>query len=569
MRRWVVAVGVVTLVCLLSGLPVADATQDVGGADEDTVVVTVNPEGPDAVTVFFRVAETDNPYPRMAALAAEADVPVYNMTVRSVDAQVTTYVNGQTVSGGELYRTTLTTDLDRRTGPLGGAIPGETLAAFATAEEQTFVLFVPPGVSVVGGESWSHSLRAEGYVLTADDLTDEPVTYWYGLGSLLVLAAVLVGGSLGTYWLVRRTIRAIAARDDPLSDRVHAIRGTAANATLIGPVLPFAAGVWFGAVSLLSLLLDWALGTTPSGVVPTVTLWFIALGPFVCGPWVAATLATKPTYRDLIDVPYSLGNVLAEWAEGAAIRVAWYWVGVVAFVAFDQRISDQPIVGAALVTLLLVARAAVMPAVLRLLGRARPLSDDLQTELTDFCSRHGVTPRRIYRLDVGTETMVNGLLLGVPGLHTVFLTDDLVEACDRETIRAVLAHELGHLSHRHFLQRMALTLVFWYLAFFVYANVFTNLVTLAVAAWLYLQFGLGWLSQRHEYQADDYAAEATSPASMARALDQLASLNYIRRDTGTLYNLSAKHPSFEDRIDRLRDEKPPDEREDSESAADT
>ncbi len=130
------------------------------------------------------------------------------------------------------------------------------------------------------------------------------------------------------------------------------------------------------------------------------------------------------------------------------------------------------------------------------------------------------------------------------GKRIVFF-DTLLSRLDADEIEAVLAHELGHFRHRHILKRIAATFAIslgglwllgwlsnqpWFyqglgatpqagdalggyalLLFFMAMPVFTFV----------LQPLTSWLSRRHEFEADAFAASQSSAEDLSRALVKL------------------------------------------------
>ncbi len=130
------------------------------------------------------------------------------------------------------------------------------------------------------------------------------------------------------------------------------------------------------------------------------------------------------------------------------------------------------------------------------------------------------------------------------GKRIVFF-DTLLSRLDADEIEAVLAHELGHFKHRHILKRIVLTFAIslaglwllgwlstqpWFyqglgatpqagdalggyalLLFFMAMPVFTFV----------LQPLSSWLSRRHEFEADAFAARQSSAEDLSRALVKL------------------------------------------------
>jgi STE24 endopeptidase len=130
------------------------------------------------------------------------------------------------------------------------------------------------------------------------------------------------------------------------------------------------------------------------------------------------------------------------------------------------------------------------------------------------------------------------------GKRIVFF-DTLLSRLDADEIEAVLAHELGHFKHRHILKRIVITFAIslaglwllgwlsnqpWFyqglgatpqagdtlggyalLLFFMAIPVFTFV----------LQPLSSWLSRRHEFEADAFAARQSSAEDLSRALVKL------------------------------------------------
>ncbi|CAN5771884.1 hypothetical protein BH11PLA1_BH11PLA1_04670 [soil metagenome] len=186
-----------------------------------------------------------------------------------------------------------------------------------------------------------------------------------------------------------------------------------------------------------------------------------------------------------------------------------------------------------------------MPIALRWLWDTVPIRGGmLERDLRALCDRANIRIGTVL-LWRTQGTMVNGAVVGiVPGARSVLLTDALLDSLPGDQVRAVLAHELGHIRKRHLL---------W-----LGAIVIGTLLTLAAAASLAqtayqslhpsakppLMFAparseedaeeatpydyassvlllgatgliFGWVSRRFEWQADAYAAELMSDALAA------------------------------------------------------
>ncbi|HEX9620916.1 MAG TPA: M48 family metallopeptidase [Polyangiaceae bacterium] len=135
---------------------------------------------------------------------------------------------------------------------------------------------------------------------------------------------------------------------------------------------------------------------------------------------------------------------------------------------------------------------------------------------------------------------------------TVLVTDELVElARSDEQILAVLAHEMGHVRHRHGL-RMALESSTVALLFAAYLGDATQLTTLSAS--LPAVYAEAHYSREHETEADDFALDYLSRHGIAphHFADILRALQaeYGAEPEGTLKYLSS-HPPTAERLGRF------------------
>ncbi|WP_459192292.1 M48 family metalloprotease [Halosimplex sp. J119] len=560
MESRLVVAGVAGLVCAAVLFSVGVAAVDGQGAgrdlslpSEDAVLVDVNPEGDDTVTVFLPVRSTDDPKAVAGRLADDASIPVHEVSVRTVDARISQYVNGQLVSGGELYRTEIRTDVDTRTGPLSGAVSADALTAVAPTDASTFVLDVPPGTGISQGSVRSRSLWTARYELASSDVSGEgSITYRFPVSTISILAALLVASSLGTYAVVRFRARSVVRGPESLIDRINAVRTTRGNALLFGSVAAAAIALWVGGPSLVSLVVGEFLPDVPTGAWWTVSKWTVVLAPFVCSVWLSTSLATEPVVRDLSDVPYNSLVYLADWGKSALYRVARYWVAAVVLLTLAPAITDVPLLGGVVIALLVAVDQLLRPFAIRALNDTGAVPGEVGRELSEFCDRQDVSVRGTRLLDTGDSRHVEAVVAGFAGYYWVFLTDDAVEELDPEGVRALVAHELGHVRHRHLYKQTLFTVGYWALAFATVVWASLGLWAFAAVAWLH-RLGLQWVAGGQEYQADEHAAAATSPDALAEALERVKTVNFAWHNGGIAHDYGAYPPTIDDRIARLRD----------------
>ncbi|AEH24694.1 M48 family metalloprotease [Pyrococcus yayanosii] len=90
------------------------------------------------------------------------------------------------------------------------------------------------------------------------------------------------------------------------------------------------------------------------------------------------------------------------------------------------------------------------------------MPEDLRRELLRFCLENGVKVKDIV---VKRARYPNAMVTGVlPGRRYIILTTALLENFEMDEIKAIIAHEIGHIKGRHLLIRMLLTagwFLFW------------------------------------------------------------------------------------------------------------
>ena len=238
---------------------------------------------------------------------------------------------------------------------------------------------------------------------------------------------------------------------------------------------------------------------------------------------------------------------------------------------------------------------AVAMAVFVMAPRIAPLALDVQPiapgalreTLLDVCRRHRVKVREILVWNTN-GTMINAAVMGLMGwLRYVLITDALLEMLPEPQVRAVMAHEIGHVRRHHMLWLIGCLLASFILAAELVRWPLFGLDSLGLirSQWAIdtLEVGsgaaqlivgllvFGWICRRFERQADTFAVQhlsgmgdaplaaaavPLSPASplvsveavsaMRGALDSIARLNTIDPD-----RRSWRHGSIAWRMDYL------------------
>lgn len=209
-----------------------------------------------------------------------------------------------------------------------------------------------------------------------------------------------------------------------------------------------------------------------------------------------------------------------------------------------------------------------------LFNRFRPLGDDsLRARLEALLQRCGFRSNGMFVMD-GSRRSAHGnaYFTGFGSNKRIVFFDTLLQGLDADEVEAVLAHELGHFKRRHVAKRLALSSMMALLGLGL-------LGWLSQQAWFYSGLGVGhatpalalllfmfvlpvftvfvspltaMLSRRHEFEADDFAAEQTDPRHLINGLVKMYRDNASTLTPDPLYSaFYHSHPPAPLRIAHL------------------
>ncbi len=190
------------------------------------------------------------------------------------------------------------------------------------------------------------------------------------------------------------------------------------------------------------------------------------------------------------------------------------------------------------------------------------LPEDLRAELDELCRRAGVKVKDIVLKN--SPDVVNAYATGfLPGHRYIVLTQGLLEKMDRDEIKAVVAHELGHIKLHHLWINLGLA-VGWFIFFMavvqalkrlgipIFSNPMVNIITLLVALLTWNYIFSGFVAVRNEFKADEFAAKLVGADAMARALEKLYQYGNYPKKTAWWFKLLSYHPCIEERIRHVK-----------------
>lgn len=234
----------------------------------------------------------------------------------------------------------------------------------------------------------------------------------------------------------------------------------------------------------------------------------------------------------------------------------WAWAGLMAFQ----------------IVLLIVWPILILP----WFNRLSPLpAGTLQEKLLGLAQRARFPVQSIHVMDGSKRsTHSNALFSGFGRWRRIILFDTLLNQLSEEEVQSVVAHEMGHYKKRHILIGLMTSALFslagfWLVAWLIRADILprafgfessnpglTFLLVMLLAP--YITFWVSWpmnfLSRRHEYQADAFAAHLVGQAApLIQALRRIHRENLSNPVPHPFYAaLFYSHPTLPEREQALR-----------------
>ena len=209
-----------------------------------------------------------------------------------------------------------------------------------------------------------------------------------------------------------------------------------------------------------------------------------------------------------------------------------------------------------------------------LFNKFMPLeNEELRERITALMNRCGFASNGIFVMDGSKRSSHgNAYFTGLGKNKRIVFFDTLLETLDANEVEAVLAHELGHFKHHHVRKGLILNAVItlvglailaWLIkqeAFYTalgvsHASTYMALVLFSMVMPLlsiYLQPVMSYLSRKHEFEADDFAAKQSQPQTLIKALVKLYRDNANTLTPDPLYSaFHDSHPPAPVRIAHL------------------
>jgi len=270
------------------------------------------------------------------------------------------------------------------------------------------------------------------------------------------------------------------------------------------------------------------------------------------GVWIS-DLAKAAVLGAIIGIPLL---ALLLWVF-QTVPMAWFW-GWILVTAFSLLLAY-------------VAPTWIMP----LFNKFEPLEEGSLKEAIHRMAEKCEFPLKEVSVMDGSKrsTKSNAFFSGFGKNKRIALFDTLIEKHTEAELVGVLAHEIGHFKKRHIIKSLIVGTITTGVMFFLLGIMMNNrglfdafgvsetsvYVSLVLFGILMsplsevLSIGGNWLSRKHEFEADAYAAGVTgNPGAMAEALRKLSRDNLSNLTPHPFYVfLNYSHPPAVERIQAL------------------
>jgi len=209
-----------------------------------------------------------------------------------------------------------------------------------------------------------------------------------------------------------------------------------------------------------------------------------------------------------------------------------------------------------------------------LFNKFQPLeNNELKQRIEMLLHRNGFASSGIFVMDGSKRTgHGNAYFTGLGKNKRIVFFDTLLKGLNSDEVIAVLAHEVGHFKHKHLQKRMlglaifslaGLALLGWLMQqpwFYSGLMIQTSSTYIALLLFMlvlpvfvfFLQPVMAWFSRKHEFEADDFAAEQANPLALIQALVKLYKENASTLTPDPLYSaFYDSHPPAPVRIAHL------------------
>jgi STE24 endopeptidase len=166
--------------------------------------------------------------------------------------------------------------------------------------------------------------------------------------------------------------------------------------------------------------------------------------------------------RYRLDLKYDLSvqtpkSFLRDLIKGTGLRLG-FWIGAFSWICISYWLTREHwwmlcgfISAVSWAFYLCVFPSTVLP----LFFKLDPLDKAIEERICSLAARAGVRLRNVYKINLSAKSRRSNLAVaGLGTRRTLLITDTVIESCSAPELEALVAHELGHIKHRHMEKRV-------------------------------------------------------------------------------------------------------------------
>lgn len=213
------------------------------------------------------------------------------------------------------------------------------------------------------------------------------------------------------------------------------------------------------------------------------------------------------------------------------------------------------------IALLYLVFSMIMPLFTKYLLKAKPIDKpEISDVLTSFAEKTGLRNTSLYLWPMRNNRHANALVTGLIR-KDIIISDYLLDNLKIDEVKAILAHEIGHIKKHHLWIRTGLILGLFiilgvmeyimdtYIDFFTETTIWIGVGLFLVIWFSYIGFISYFIKRIQERQADAYTIElGINPETNIRALYKITRLNRMVMKYGKFDEKLQTHPSTAKRI---------------------
>lgn len=202
--------------------------------------------------------------------------------------------------------------------------------------------------------------------------------------------------------------------------------------------------------------------------------------------------------------------------------------------------------------------------------KVKPIEDEeLKERIKKLAADAGLKVQNVYSFDMSKNTKkANAAFTGLGKTKRIILGDTLLSSYSKDEIETVIAHELGHFKKKHIIKNIIFGTANSFIMFFLISVLYktslswfrfssiTEIAALPLLTLWAMLIGLiqtpvgNMISRKFEYEADQYAIEATNkPLSFIQTLNKLTEQNLGDKEPHPFVEwFFYSHPSIKKRV---------------------